>query len=587
MEEPIKIKSVQEYIEKVENLQILYSKDNLNNYFYSCFRDKKLAISILSKIENDNEFNIKFLKLIKLLTDFTIDFKNKNLKINNEDIKKFNLLVCNIFSMTYCKYEKFINELLSKDDELELNLKEFFNKNKVEIFEVNKFLEDNRDFFKDDIVEAIIRNTDYFKKFTTKNIEYFFRGQSNTSHYLTPSIFRGLLDSESNIVNDTLSDRIEEFKDCNTMFEKLVKMQHYGIPTRTLDITGNSLSALYFACEYDHDADGAVFLFTNAKESTAYPDSDKVRILSNLSRVKNFQYCKKRLNGLTIYTNIHNCCVLNFYKYLNTILFGDAQIEVTPELINKINNTIINSNIDFSIVDNDIVFIDKLINKYADKTNELHVFYENVKETIAFLSETFKATTEIKNKLEIVNIQNAKKYITDCIENIQLNDCQFCNRNINCVDKLVNIIREEKPSFENRIIYTDLSKWLLVRGAKNNSRIKIQDGHFIIVPNVEHNRVRPFELSKREFDDITGFEKIMKYENLNDEEKIYYNSDKNIYRYVCCNLLASEPLIHKIIINKESKNDILKQLELMGINRATIYPELMEYGKYIKERYNI
>lgn len=78
---------------------------------------------------------------------------------------------------------------------------------------------------------------------------FFFRGQKNKSWEIRPSAFRNdLLSRESELIKDAYSRAPLEFSSLGP-FEQLTKLQHYGLPTRLLDVTLNPLVALYFACE--------------------------------------------------------------------------------------------------------------------------------------------------------------------------------------------------------------------------------------------------------------------------------------------------------------------------------------------------
>lgn len=112
----------------------------------------------------------------------------------------------------------------------------------------------------------------------------FYRGHANPNYILRPSIMRtaSLRENESTLYNELLINCPEEFEKCHTHLEKLVKMQHYGLPTRLLDITRNLLVALFFACESQPETYGELILITANHQEIKYPQSDTVSILASL-----------------------------------------------------------------------------------------------------------------------------------------------------------------------------------------------------------------------------------------------------------------------------------------------------------------
>lgn len=119
---------------------------------------------------------------------------------------------------------------------------------------------------------------------STNGSTLFFRGHADPNYTLRPSIMRSikLQKNESKLYNNLLIECPEDFEKCHTHLEKLVKMQHYGLPTRLLDITRNLLVALYFACESHQDSFGELILISAKPQEIKYPQSDTVSILASL-----------------------------------------------------------------------------------------------------------------------------------------------------------------------------------------------------------------------------------------------------------------------------------------------------------------
>lgn len=119
--------------------------------------------------------------------------------------------------------------------------------------------------------------------------QLFFRGHSSKNYELKPTLYRPERYhlSEDKIFKDIIMTCPQDFTTAKSTMEILVKMQHYGVPTRILDLTRNALVALYFSCVSRLDKDGEVILLQIPNNDVCYFDSDKVSILANLAKQKN------------------------------------------------------------------------------------------------------------------------------------------------------------------------------------------------------------------------------------------------------------------------------------------------------------
>ena len=366
----------------------------------------------------------------------------------------------------------------------------------------------------------------------------FYRGHSDKNYELKPSIYRNenFIKNEDKIYRETIAKVPYDFNGKSSI-ESLALMQHYGVPTRILDLTTNALVALYFACEESKkineteeksffrkvNIDGEVIIFSIPNESVCYSDSDKVTILANLSKYENNLHYEKNTS------------------YKQDV--SDVEIKI-KKILKGININVV------------LEKAESLRDYTLNKKEELKKYYEdyrlkNIDEKIEDIIENYKGKEKIKDDIKsffTILLLTILKTIIDEAEQSYINNL---NEKKPYLKKLLHYIREDKSYFKPIINPNDIGKILAVKPKLDNPRIVRQQGAFLIFgaeSSFVYNSIKPMPKIKKEW--------IIKGNNNN-----------------------------KIIIKSSKKESILKELDKLGINKSTLFPEIDKVADYIKEKY--
>ncbi|HPM47559.1 MAG TPA: FRG domain-containing protein [bacterium] len=131
----------------------------------------------------------------------------------------------------------------------------------------------------------------------------------------------------------------------------------------------------------------------------------------------------------------------------------------------------------------------------------------------------------------ITNTEHRKKYLEDF-------------NKIDDIKYLLHDIKEDKPYFKDEIWPEHLYSVICVKPRQNNRRIIRQQGLFLLFGNNKKDKLKHAEIK-----------------------------DSGITK-------------EKIIIDARWKKQIIEDLALMGITKATVYPDMDKVAEYLKEKYS-
>ena len=405
-------------------------------------------------------------------------------------------------------------------------------------------------------LEAIKKEEGADPFFENKGSEVFYRGHADVSWDLKASIFRSDkgIENEHFLFRDMVAHMPRAFSECKSALDYLVHMQHYGLPTRLLDVTANPLVALYFACQPAGDTSvsgivnaawGAGYGLAREAENYTPDDPDAYPSISNNDKLEEILSSVGVLAGVLTAANT---------KYEENPI-GDRMIdsivtplgEVFPDL-----ESLLKESADAG---------KKAAKEAGPKDGAVYLFsvpeyrvkhYDS--DTVSILSNLAKCNDiEIDIDIDEELVSKLKEE-----EDVHINRRDprleaFNNRD--GIQILLHQIREEKPYFQPLIDPFDLCRTFLVKAKYANPRIINQAGAFFL-----------FGLKL-----TTGVFAVC----------LEKGKGKEVPR------VPAQWVKRKLIVPKGCKANILKELELLGITDSYIYSGMEQYAKELKKKYKL
>lgn len=360
-----------------------------------------------------------------------------------------------------------------------------------------------------------------------RGVQPYYKGKGTEYHenfnkdVIIPKLYRDSL-NEKEIIEAALDKYPNEFSNINSNIEVLLKLQHYEIPTRLLDITSNPFIATYFSLDnVPEKKTSKVYIFNSKDFVLKNTQSHTVEMIVSMSRLEiRLQENIKR--NLFLYGALALCFTLDFYNMDNN---EENKIDISGVTIRKLEE--INN-----ILQGCKYFKRLYKEACADKFECTE--YDIMLALGELISKEINSYNMFENILELIQNKSLESY-SYVFSNTVI--AKFIEKHIKSQEefqKLIGEIRRTYSYFDDRINLFDFFQDYIVTTKNANDRIKNQNGAFILMSPLRT------QLSK----------------NLIDKQ-----------------------------FDVKSSSDIMRLLSVLNINREFVYPELnhFNYQKYKTE----
>ena len=382
----------------------------------------------------------------------------------------------------------------------------------------------------------------------------FFRGQSKKYNFIIPSVFRNVnyIKNEEEIIKEAEISYPLEIQKAENQIDKLALMQHYGLPTRILDITTNALVGLYFAVSEINNEDGVVYLFNKrmAKEKLILSSkSTPILVKTALSKLT---YKEKRLLDF----------VLN--KVDNKEILVSSLKKINHRILPIIAKVYDNIKTDTGFIPSNIKISDFYgLNFVSPLEIDERIIRQNAMFMIFGLDGIYNANKEtlkfIKNDKEIIE---KKRELGEVEKNYRKTEEELENE----INELNEEERENKEEELKRLSIEHMYKVEKIRKKISELEIKRKNYKF------EEEMQRTLDKI------ITNYMLLYSPESFlpKQEEEWHFIGDDG-------KKVSSGEVV--ILLKSKYKKRIKNELEIIGISQRAIYPDMQNKSQYIKEKY--